>query len=854
MKNKKSVIQTITWRSFRNNKLRNLVAILAIILTTLMFTSLFILSLSMIKNQEKMNLKQVGTSSEISFKNLTNEEKEKIAAHPDLTGIGESVIVGIAENDEFVDRHTEIRYGDKAFAQYSFAYPQTGYLPQKEDEIATDTLTLDILGISHEIGQKVTLKWREDLTQEVYQEKVFILSGFWKGEEASAASMAWVSDIFREQYCKKFNQEEQRENNRISGMVYIAANVKGGQDLEETAIKIRKDTDLPDVQYGINWAFDSQIKLTRFMEVIPLLLGAILVFASGYLIIYNIFQISVASDIRFFGKLKTLGASAKQIRRILFGQSNLLCLIGIPIGLMSGYVMATGLVPFLLTQLDTQPEVFASPVVFAGAALFAYVTVLISCLKPARLASMVSPMEALRYQDASVSMKKKAKRSKNNASLSHMAFANLGRNKKRTIMVICSLTLGLVLLTCINAKNASFDINKYMQSMVISDFELKDSSLTGIRPQYNPQGTTLNKKLINQIEANNAVTETGHLYSQDVQISLGTNAYENIVQYYEAENGRILKEMEWDISWTKGYQKVKESRSCPASIFGIDGLITQVLASPQNILEGSIEEEQFNSGNYVIACGIESDKKGMIQPNYAVGEMVEIDGEQFEVMAIVKTLESLRNISFDENQAFSLTFYTSAEKFQKMYPDHTLRSYFFNIEEDHENEMETTLKEYKENVDKKLPITSKKTIEHSFREQTLANTVIAMAISIIIAFVGIINFINSMVTAIVSRHKEFAMIQSVGMTKKQLRKMLTFEGLYYAAITLLISYVIGSLAVGVGVRMMMAGDWTATFHFTIMPLVICTPILLFFAVLIPYICFKNIERQSLVERLRDTSV
>ena len=114
------------------------------------------------------------------------------------------------------------------------------------------------------------------------------------------------------------------------------------------------------------------------------------------------------------------------------------------------------------------------------------------------------------------------------------------------------------------------------------------------------------------------------------------------------------------------------------------------------------------------------------------------------------------------------------------------------------------------------------------------------------------NFINSMLTAIVSRQKEFAMIQSIGMTKRQLRSMLIDEGLYYAGSTLLASYALGALAVGIGVRMMVAADWTATFHFTLLPLVICTPVLLVFAILIPYICFRNLEKQSIVERLRAT--
>ena len=125
------------------------------------------------------------------------------------------------------------------------------------------------------------------------------------------------------------------------------------------------------------------------------------------------------------------------------------------------------------------------------------------------------------------------------------------------------------------------------------------------------------------------------------------------------------------------------------------------------------------------------------------------------------------------------------------------------------------------------------------------------AISVVIALVGILNFINSMVTAIVSRKKEFAMLQSVGMTKGQLRRMLVFEGLDYAGLTLLFSFAASILVVGTVVRSMVEGGYN-TFQFTLLPLYICAPILIAFAIVIPYICFKNLEKQSLVERLRNT--
>ena len=156
---------------------------------------------------------------------------------------------------------------------------------------------------------------------------------------------------------------------------------------------------------------------------------------------------------------------------------------------------------------------------------------------------------------------------------------------------------------------------------------------------------------------------------------------------------------------------------------------------------------------------------------------------------------------------------------------------------------------YTKTVDTSLPVTSRKTMAEQYEAETRASAVMGNTISVIIALVGVLNFINSMVTAIVSRKKEFAMIQSVGMTKRQLRKMLICEGLDYAAITLIVSYLVSTLAVGIGVRAITANEFS-TFHFTLMPLMICTPILLAFAVLIPFLCFKNLEKQSIVERLR----
>lgn len=173
-----------------------------------------------------------------------------------------------------------------------------------------------------------------------------------------------------------------------------------------------------------------------------------------------------------------------------------------------------------------------------------------------------------------------------------------------------------------------------------------------------------------------------------------------------------------------------------------------------------------------------------------------------------------------------------------------------NVEGEQVGAMQDMLEEYTTSVDSALPITSRQSMAEQYEEETRSSAVMGNAISVIIALVGVLNFANSMITAIVSRKREFAMIQSVGMTKRQLCRMLVYEGLYYAALTLIVSWTVSALAVGVGVRAVTAVDDFSTFHFTLMPLGVCTPLILILAVLIPYLCFRNLEKQSVVERLR----
>ena len=133
-----------------------------------------------------------------------------------------------------------------------------------------------------------------------------------------------------------------------------------------------------------------------------------------------------------------------------------------------------------------------------------------------------------------------------------------------------------------------------------------------------------------------------------------------------------------------------------------------------------------------------------------------------------------------ENGKFALSFILPTAVFREQWPDHTLRQLFLNTDDSHIESMQAFLDEYMASTNPGLPVTSRQTMAEQYQTQTRSSAVMGNAVSVVIALVGVLNFINSMVTAIVSRRREFAVMQSVGMTKKQLCRMLVNEGLYYA--------------------------------------------------------------------------
>lgn len=662
VKNKK-VISNLAKKSFKANKLRNVFAIVGIILTTMMFTSVFTIALSMSKSLEESTMKQVGLTSHVSFKNITNKEYDTISSHPLIKESQYSVVVGVAENPELNKRQTEIYYKDDSAAKSSFSYPSVGKMPKEKNEFVTDTLTLDALNIPHEIGQKVTFKWREDMNSDKYIEQEFILSGYYEGDKSLPASNILLSKLYINEHFKGINQEKQRKEGKIAGIVVMDVILKSDKNLEESAKTILTDSKLPNIQYGVNWAYTGSLLENDLKNIVPVIAGLILIFLSGYLIIYNIFQISVVKDIKFYGLLKTIGTTKKQIKRILIKQALIISFIGIPIGLLLGYGIGFLILPAVLSFLGGSYVLSSNPIIFIGSAVFSIITVMISCNKPATLAGKVSPIEALRYVDSNYKNTKSIKKSRDGAKLFRMAFSNLGRNRKRTAIVVCSISLGLILLNCIYAVNKSFDVNKYLSMYAVSDFSVSDISLNSNIQSYNNQNTTINESVLKEIENLKGLENMGNFYYHDTYFNLSKESKKKLINFYEVSNPDAYDFSSNNPAWVNSYNEMKKSGDIGASVFGLDDW----LLSKCDIHKGNFNLDKFKTGKYVLV-GNDKDN-GSNSQIFNIGDKIKIDNNEYEVMGYIEVPPEMSSNIMTPRTLFSENFVLPSSKFIEVYPD-----------------------------------------------------------------------------------------------------------------------------------------------------------------------------------------
>lgn len=465
--NNKKVIQDLAKTTYKANKKRNLLTIVAIFLTTFLLCTVISIGLSYWDTVSLRQQRIQGIDYDIELTEPRDDQVSTIRKMDNVKYAGLNVKCGIVSKyqDKELDKLKLYWLDDTCWKQQTIPaldYYKGSY-PTKENEIMLSQSALRSIGIKKpKVGMELPFIYQTlaENSENNDTAKTFILSGWFL--DYTGVDKGYVSD--------KFYQS--------TGVLQT--------DLTEGTLKISlknplySEKDIIEMQNQINLSGKQIIKadydtISNFINtMIGLLVLLVLVFMSGYLFIYNTLYISVNRDIRYFGQLKTIGTTSIQIRKMIYKQMLWNSTMGIPLGLVCSAIVGKIIIPQLLHSLN--PTIAPNEVgtislgVFIIATIFSLATTMISSQKPVKIAMNCSPIEAMKYIGATSIKNKNKKRTGGN--ILSMVKMNLFRDKKQFVVIMCSLSLAVSLFLIINvviyANNAKNILNHSY------DYDIKD--------------------------------------------------------------------------------------------------------------------------------------------------------------------------------------------------------------------------------------------------------------------------------------------------------------------------------------------------------------------------------------------
>ena len=865
--NNTEVIKRLSKRYFKKNRVRNLAAILAIMLTAFLFTSITSLVFSMSSSIQLSMQMQKGSKADGDIRYLTEEQYQELQNSDFIKEVGCRRFIGFASNAS--GHMVEINYADSVQQELTFCTPTHGKAPKKANEITTTDQALEALGVKAKVGERVPIEFT--LRGKTYQYDM-VVSGWWEAAN-DTGSLLIVSEQFLKDNPELFSNTYAKDR-EIAGTYMADVVLKDKRhiqkQLQEFALSVGGE---PEQMNADNYIACSQNQVGNAMLQPGMMMSAIvfvlLFVVSGYLLIYNIFDISVMQDVRQYGLLRTIGTSTRQIKKIVNRQAIWLTLIGLPLGLIFGFLVSKMLLPVVMKFFQANSlnamKVSVSPLIFLIAAVFTIFTVIISTRKPAKKAAKISPLEAIRYTGQENKKTKKTKRT-HGAKLSYMAFSNLGRNKRRSVFIVLSMLLCIVLFNSIIVITQSMDEEKWISRSTKTDFTVYNSvAVNGVSPfQYREDG--LPASVVDLINQQQGVEKERILYRNARDDSDVT------VDYKFEDLVCIAEEAEEDYV-SKAYENGLSLRVVPGTEDGYFGNVfgvSEAFWEDVTIYEGEnnpdILKKKMETGDYVIVGTIidrltgEAEEETQLQQQLQVGDSITFskDGKEEKTCTILakatvvateyETYAGANGATYIGGDAPFL--YMSDTKFKELYEEPTIFSYSFNAEEGQKENLEGFLADFTgENTS--VAYTSTNLLQEQLASNRNIVLLVGGMIGVILAFAGLINFTNMMVTNIITRRHEFAAMQSIGMTNRQLRRLIMDEGLYYAAGADVIG---GLLAAVLGMTVLKnvlnsPSMWYFTLRFTLVPAFFIAVIYLILAAVIPVVVLHFFNKGSVVERL-----
>lgn len=862
--NNQEIASLLARESYNSNKSRNRILTAAVALTVMMLFGVFSLAVGKLETDILLYMRNSGTAASTTLERGSKEQQEEIEALPYIKAVGSSVYIGNTE-DYSCEVLDETGWEKMTAPAYSDIH---GEYPQKTDEIMLPVRAMEAIGIHEpelgmEIPAGINLPGGEKL------EKTFILSGYYTDyrDPAIYRTAGYFSQEFlqgltmekEENTTLLIQQKDNIDDEAIEDMLYQDVEMRDDSQQFFGGISIYRQ-----VVYDLAGGFDTAV-----------LMAGLILFGAAMLL-YNVMYISLSRDIRQYGLLKTMGTTKRQLRSIVLRQTGRILAGGCVVGGAAGILITVTVIPRLLTGMYLQGRGEASamiafrPWILVLAVVFGGLVTLLSSLWAMNRVVKMSPVEAVKYtgqkephpEKAEIRKCKKTGVDRNpkksavekswgySGGIPAMAWRNLFRFKRRFILTLLSLGLGILISLGAVVLSAGTDqTNKINQSR--PDFQIDCHMNANIVEEYPADMVFFSPKLRDEIISLNGVIDNDTAWGGYGKVNLREEALQVYTADMEDRNrdyGVVIQVV--SDQWLEDLEKLKEEKGLyvdPESVRQGEGLILF-----HAHLLSRIQEEK----------GREDMGKEF--------QITDMAGEHSTVMKFAGYLDSyekgLERMATTWNGGGIFYFLISEKGFQKL----GLTEQIFRLDLEVEEEQEPLLKAELAGIVSQynrergnmaqgtelmmssdmLTLNAKSDELAAERDYITSSRIVMGALCALLLMMGIANYFNVTMTSLAMRRRELAVLESLGLTRRQLRKMLLLEGIFTALLVTLGVLTVGSLllwAEGILIKQRLA---YFVFQYPALLLVLCLGLLFILCGALPLSMYRKTEKQPVVERLK----
>ena len=721
--NTNGIVKNLAKRNLKSEKRRNIMVIISVVLAAFLISLSGLVGVSLMQTEKK----KVIDTYEATYVQVDEAHIEELKQVPDFARVGEYYMYGKESSTQGFNGF--FAYADKetlymARSQMKLA---DGDLPIEKNEIVVSKEWLSKFSPDCHIGDSVTLD-TESFSGE------YTISGILDttGQEKQNMYSFLISKEMLEQ-CKKY------EPDGFFAYVHLKnVDQLDGELIKSYVQKIKEELQIPGV--GFQDAYFRYIDGDISMENVLLLMAfAGIVLVGGCVVIQSIFRISIIDKIKSYGQLRTIGATKKQIMRIVKKEGHSLGWKGMSIGILLGLGVTLLLFPRGFSLLGYL-------LVIGCTVLICWTMICLSIRKPVKLAANISPVEAVRFTSPQKKIKNRTKRKK--ISPCSLGILNFRRDWKKTVSIMFSLSLGGILLLAVSSllilQSPEKLARQYFKNGDYKIYMDSDKEHIDLLKQGNPLNEELKQEILN-IDGVEEILVT--------RKSAG----------FEATSHGITEHGTCDMI-------TKENR--------------ELLA--QAIVEGSMPDNNGILLPYEYS-GFDGKEK--------LGETIELSLGEKTIPVTISGFYNLQKTIFASGHGSigvdGPMMFLPEKLFQELIPDVTNFDYSWDIvcDSDKSEKVGKAL----ENLVVSHTDTGLDTFEDRVDSFGYMNVVygIMQVISWFIFLFGVINLINTTLSNQYSRRQENSVLRSVGLAPKQLAQMAVWEGMGYVVSSILLMLAIG---------------------------------------------------------------